>query len=82
MTILSNRKFRDDLANQDIKIVNDLTKNQAGIAVAAKRDGKVALQERQTYCETKTTRFQDLRPGCSRGHGDHNGRNLNTRTVS
>ena len=43
MTILSNRKFRNDLANQGIKIVNDLSENQAGIIAAAKRDGKVAF---------------------------------------
>ena len=29
MTNLSNRKFRDDLANQGIKIVNDLTKKSS-----------------------------------------------------
>ena len=43
MTIISNRKFRDDLANQGIKIVNELTKNPAGIVAAAKRDGKAAF---------------------------------------
>ena len=43
MTILSNRKFRDNLENQSIKVVIDLTKNQRGIVAAAKRDRKVAF---------------------------------------
>ena len=42
-TILSNRKFRDNLENQSIKVVIDLTKNQRGIVAAAKRDRKVAF---------------------------------------
>ena len=42
-TILSNRKFRDDLENQGIKVVNDSTQNQTEIVAAAKGDGKVAF---------------------------------------
>ena len=43
MTVLSNRQFRDNLENRGTKVANDLTRNQAAIVAAARRDGKVAL---------------------------------------
>ena len=72
-TILSNRKFRDDLENQGIKVVNDSTQNQTEIVAAAKGDGKVAFfkKGKLNYCGTKTNRFQDLRPDCSRRYWGH-----------
>ena len=43
MTVLSNRQFRDNLENRGTKAANDLTRNQAAIVAAARRDGKVAF---------------------------------------
>ena len=43
MTVLFNRQFRDNLENRGTKVANDLTRNQAAIVAAARRDGKVAF---------------------------------------
>ena len=46
MAILSDRKFRDSLERRGVKVVSDLTRQQAEVVAAAKRDGKVAFFKR------------------------------------
>ena len=40
--ILRNRKYRDDLEKNGVRVANDLTKNQASVLTEAKKGGKVA----------------------------------------
>ena len=42
MAIITDRRFRDNLAKRDVRAVNDLTRTQAGIVEEAKKEGKVA----------------------------------------
>ena len=42
IAILRNRKYRDDLEKNGVRVANDLTKNQARVVAEAKKEGKVA----------------------------------------
>ena len=42
IAVLRNRKYRDDLEKNDVRVANNLTKNQARVVAEAKKEGKVA----------------------------------------
>ena len=71
MTVLSNRQFRDNLENRGTKVANDLTRNQAAIVAAARRDGKMAffkkgklkVEPRGPYSRTYTKSQQQTTQG-------------------
>ena len=43
VAIITGRRFRDNLAKRDVRVVNDLTRNQASIVAEAKEEGAVAF---------------------------------------
>ena len=47
MAVITDRRFRDNLAKRDVRVVNDLTRNQVSI-VAEEKEGKVAYFRRST----------------------------------
>ena len=44
--ILRNRKYKDDLEKNDVRVANDLTKNQASVVAEATRKGKLPTSEK------------------------------------
>ena len=72
MAIITDRRFRDNLAKREVRVVNDLTRTQAG-SVAETKEAKVAyFRKRQAGSGTKTTRSEGVRRGCcSRRQNGH-----------